>query len=267
MSIFLVALAGLKYSGEAKNAGMSQFVSAKEPSFGDTMHTQFSQRHDAAKPHAQQPVLTAGSPLVDAQCALVMVHGRGAAAESILSRYDELNVPLCAAFAPQAAGHSWYPQSFLAPLQTNQPYLDSALDKLESLVAEILASGMHSDRIVLLGFSQGACLTLEYCATHPRVYGGIIGFTGGLIGPPGTPRNYPGTLAGTPVFLGSGDPDPHVPFERVEETRDVLRAMGAEVELRRYPGMPHSINDDEFQAARTIMRRAASLPPTRETRA
>jgi len=231
------------------------------------MHAPFPQRPDAPNPHAQQPVLTAGPPLVDAQCALVMVHGRGAAAESILSLYDELNVPLCAAFAPQAAGHSWYPQSFLAPLQTNQPYLDSALDKLESLVAEILASGMHSDRIVLLGFSQGACLTLEYGATHPRVYGGIIGFTGGLIGPPGTPRNYPGTLAGTPVFLGSPDPDPHVPFERVEETRDVLRAMGAEVELRRYPGMPHSINDDEFQAARTMIRRAATLQPTREIRA
>ena len=218
-----------------------------------------AQRPNGSSPHAQQPVFTDGPPLAEAGAAIVMVHGRGASAESILSLYDELNLTGCAAFAPQAAGHTWYPRSFLAPLQANQPFLDSALDKVESLVAQILASGMHSDRIMLLGFSQGACLTLEYCATHPRVYGAIIGFTGGLIGSPGTPRSYPGTLGGTPVFLGSGDPDPHVPFERVEETRNVLRTMGANVELRRYPGMPHRINDDELEAARTLIRRVTTL--------
>jgi predicted esterase len=149
----------------------------------------------------------------------------------------------------------------MAPLDANQPYLDSALDRLDSLVTDLLERGISKERIVLLGFSQGACLTLEFVARHPRRYGAVIGLTGGLIGPPGTPRNYPGSLAGTPVFLGTGDPDPHVPFERMKETDATLRRMGATVELRRYPGMPHTINDDELDACRTLLQRVITPGP------
>ena len=204
-------------------------------------------------PHAKQPVLTAGPAPEKADATILLVHGRGASAESILPLYDELDGGKLAAIAPQAAGNTWYPHSFLAPLDENQPYLDSALGRIESLVADLLARGIPSERIVLLGFSQGACLTVEFSARHPRHYGAVIGLTGGLIGPPGTPRNYPGSLAGTPVFLGTSDPDPHVPFERVKETEAVLKRMGAKVELRRYPGMPHTINDDELDACRKLV--------------
>jgi len=186
---------------------------------------------------------------------LVLVHGRGATAQSILSLYEELGVENISALAPQAAGQSWYPNSFLAPLEANQPYLDSALRRLESIVTDLLARGVPGERVALLGFSQGACLTLQFTARHPRRYGAVMGLTGGLIGPPGTPREYPGSLDGTPVFLGTSDPDPHVPFERVRETGTVLVRMGAEVELRRYPGMPHSINEDELDACRALLRR------------
>ncbi len=155
----------------------------------------------------------------------------------------------------QAAGNTWYPQSFLAPLEANQPHLDSALGKLESIVADLLARGVESERVALLGFSQGACLTCEFTARNPRRYGAVMALTGGLIGPTGTPSNYPGSLAGTPVFLGTSDPDPHVPFARVKETEGVFSRMGATVELRRYPGMPHTINEDELGACRALLAR------------
>jgi predicted esterase len=186
---------------------------------------------------------------------LVLLHGRGGSAEDILSLYTELGLPEFRALAPQAAESSWYPNSFLASLEANQPNLTSALGRIESLVADLLASGVPSGRIALLGFSQGACLTLEYTARYPRRYGAVIGFTGGLIGPPGTPRDYVGSLEGTPVLLGTSDPDPHVPFARVRETQEVLTRMGAAVELRRYPGMPHTINRDELDAARSLLER------------
>jgi predicted esterase len=209
-------------------------------------------------PHARQPVLTAGPPLERTDAALVLVHGRGASAQSILSLYEELHMARLTALAPQAAGQTWYPNSFLAPLEANQPHLDSALGRLGSIITDLLARGIPSQRVALLGFSQGACLTLEFIARHPRRYGAVMGLTGGLIGPPGTPRHYPGSLDVTPVFLGSSDPDPHVPFERVRETETVLARMGAEVELRRYPGMPHTINEDELDACRTLLRRLVS---------
>lgn len=208
---------------------------------------------DVSDPHAAQPVLRAGPVVGEAEAALVLVHGRGATAESILSIHAELNLPGLAALAPQAAGNTWYPYPFLAPLEANEPFLSSALKRIDSLVNELIARGLPSDRIALLGFSQGACLTLEFTARNPRRYGAVIGLTGGLIGPPGTPRDYPGDLGGTPVFLGAGDPDPHVPFERVRETEVVLRKMGAAVQLRRYPGMPHTINADELEASRALL--------------
>jgi phospholipase/carboxylesterase len=209
-------------------------------------------------PHAREPVLTAGPAPEKADATIVLIHGRGADAEDMLSLYGELDANKLAAIAPQAAGNTWYPHSFLAPLDANQPYLDSALNKIESLVADLLARGISSERIVLLGFSQGACLTSEFVARHPRRYGAVIALTGGLIGPPGTPRNYSGSLDGTPVFLGTSDPDPHVPFERVKETEAVLSRMGAKVELRRYPGMPHTINDDELDACRKLLKRVTA---------
>jgi predicted esterase len=207
----------------------------------------------ASDPHAAQPVLSAGPPPQRAAATLVMIHGRGASAESILALHDALGLEPVAALAPQAAGHTWYPQSFLAPIESNQPYLDSALRKIDTVVNDLLSQGIPAEHIAILGFSQGACLTCEYAARHPRRYGAVMALTGGLIGPPGTPRNDPGSLDGTPVFLGTSDPDPHVPFARVRETEAALAAMGAKVQLRRYPGMPHTINDDELDACRALI--------------
>jgi predicted esterase len=198
-------------------------------------------------------MLTAGPAPEQANATLILVHGRGGTAESMLSLYAGLELDGLPALAPQAAGRTWYPLSFLAPLEANQPFLDSALRRIEALVSDLLARGIPSERIALLGFSQGACLTLEFTARHPRRYGAVMGLTGGLIGPPGTPRDYPGELSGTPVFLGTSDPDPHVPFERVRETETVLARMGAVVELRRYPGMPHTVNEDELDACRKLL--------------
>src|SRR5687768_1315372 len=209
---------------------------------------------DPKDPHASQPVLTAGPSPQDAGAALILIHGRGASAQSILSLYDALEVPELAALAPQAAGNTWYPLSFLGPLESNQPYLDSALRRIESLVADLIGRGVRNDRIAVLGFSQGACLTSEFLARYPHRYGAAMALTGGLIGPPGTPRDYRGSLDGTPVFLGSSDPDPHVPFERVRETESVLARMGARVEVRRYPGMPHEINEEEVDVCKGLLR-------------
>jgi predicted esterase len=206
-------------------------------------------------PHASEAVLHAGASLESARGVLVMLHGRGASAESILSLFAELNVVSgLAAVAPQAAGGTWYPHSFLAPLAMNQPFLDAALSTVESVVSAVLARGIPGERIAILGFSQGACLAAEFAARHPRHYGAVMALTGGLIGPDGTPREYPGSLAGTAAFLGTSDPDPHVPLARVEETRDVFQRMGATVELRRYPGMPHTMNEDEVDACRELLR-------------
>ena len=202
--------------------------------------------------------LSAGVPPEGAAATLILVHRRGASAGSMLPLAAELGVERLAVLAPQAKGSTWYPQSFLAPLEANEPSLGAALQQLESVVRHLLARGAPAERIALLGFSQGACLTCEFTARHPRRYGAVIAFTGGLIGPPGAPRDYPGTLAGTAVFLGSGDPDPHVPFARVQETERVLAAMGAAVDLRRYPGMPHTINRDELDTARALLRRVAA---------
>jgi predicted esterase len=215
-------------------------------------------------PHAGQPLLIAGPAPEQADATLVLVHGRGASADSILSLWAERALPTLAALAPQAAGNTWYPNSFLAPIEANQPYLDSAVRRLECIVADLSTRGIRSDRIALLGFSQGACLVSEFTARNPRRYAAVVALTGGLIGPPGTRRDYAGSLDGTPVFLGTSDPDPHVPFERVRETEGVLTQMGAVVELRRYPGMPHTINQDELDATRELLQRVVSA--ARETR-
>jgi predicted esterase len=205
-------------------------------------------------PHEPQSVHHAGEPLARARAAMVMVHGRGGSADDILTLSEEFAVPGFAYLAPQAAGHSWYPYSFLAPIEQNEPGLSSGLGVIGAVLATIEHAGIPAERVILLGFSQGACLSLEFSARAARRYGGIAGLSGGLIGPDGTPRGYSGSLAGTPVFLGCSDVDPHIPAARVVETATVLGRLGADVTMRLYPGMGHTINEDEVQAVRGIMR-------------
>jgi len=203
--------------------------------------------------HRGQPVLAAGRPLADADAAMVLVHGRGGSAEDILGLAADLDRPELAYLAPQAAGHSWYPYSFLAPLEQNEPGLSSALDQLGALVAHLEHAGIPAERIVLLGFSQGACLSLEFAARNAKRYGGVVALSGGLIGPPGTPRDYSGTFNGTPVFLGCSDRDPHIPKDRVDESAKVFERMGATVTERIYPWMGHTVNEDELDFVRGLL--------------
>lgn len=210
-----------------------------------------------ASPHQGQPVAAAGRPLAEADAAVVLVHGRGATAESILTLADELGRPELAWVAPQAAGYTWYPYSFLAPIERNEPYLSSALELLEDVLAKIEAAGIPPERTVLLGFSQGACLSLEFAARHAQRFGGVVALSGGLIGPPGTRRDDVGTFDGTPVFLGCSDQDPHVPEERVHESAEVFRRMEAQVTERIYPGLGHTVNQDELSWVRDLLRTLA----------
>jgi len=204
-------------------------------------------------PHGEQTVRMAGEPLDQAKAAMLMVHGRGATAEDILSLAGELNQPGFAYLAPQAAGNTWYPNRFLVPLSENEPWLSSALSFVQDVYAQIVNAGIPHERIMLLGFSQGACLTLEFAARNARRYGGIVGLSGALIGPDDTPRDYKGTLEGTPVFLGCSDVDFHVPKERVDQTAEVFRRLGGNVTERLYPDMDHSVNQDEIDFVRGMM--------------
>ena len=207
----------------------------------------------SAGPHQGQPVLLAGEPLERARAAMVMVHGRGATAESILELAVELDRPGFAYLAPQAANNSWYPQSFLAPIPSNEPWLSSALALLATVIQQVEARGIPLERTMLLGFSQGACLSLEFAARHAQRYGGIAVLSGGLIGPDGTPRDYAGSFAGTPVFLGCSDQDFHIPKERVQHSAEVLQRMGADVTMRLYPGLGHTVNRDEIDFVSSMM--------------
>ncbi len=204
-------------------------------------------------PHAGQPVLHAGPPIEEARLVAIMLHGRGASAEDILGLAREFSVHDVAYLAPQAANRTWYPNSFLAPIAQNEPGLSSALGMIERLVLTLQQQRIPSRRIALMGFSQGACLTLEYSARHAQRYAVIAGFSGGVIGPPGTPRDYPGTFDGTPVFLGCSDVDPHIPIDRVNESADVFARMGAAVDKRIYPGMGHTIIAAEIDAVNALL--------------
>lgn len=209
-------------------------------------------------PHEDQPVRDAGPPLDEAQVAVLLLHGRGASARGMLRLANEFAVPSVAYRAPQAARRTWYPQSFTAPLDENEPELSSALRKVESVLQEVADGGVSPDRTFLLGFSQGACLATEFAARNPQRYGGVVAFSGGLIGPEDAERQYEGSLDETPVFLGCSDRDPYIPEERVHRTADVLGEMGAEVTTRIYEGMGHTTNQDEIEHVRSLLDRTVS---------
>ena len=207
-------------------------------------------------PHAGQPVLHAGTPLETAHAAMLLVHGRGASAADIMTVGQELTHPDFAYLAPQAAGNAWYPNPFTAPIESNEPYLSSAISVLEDVLAKI-TEHVKQERVIVLGFSQGACLALEFAARHAQRFGGVVGFSGGLIGPDGTPRDYPGNFHGTPVFIGCSDVDPHIAKARVLEAGDVLKRMGATVTVKLYPNMAHTVNADEIHSAAQIVEAVA----------
>lgn len=204
-------------------------------------------------PHGGQQLYAIGKSLEEASAAMLLLHGRGGTAASILALSDALGRDQLAYVGPQAAGNSWYPHSFLSPIESNEPYLSSALQTVAEALAQIEAAGIPPERTIIGGFSQGACLSSEFVARNPRRYGGLLAFSGGLIGPPGTPRDYEGSLDGTPVFLGCSDVDMHIPVERVHETTETLKRMGAAVTEQIYPGMGHTIVQDEVVHARQII--------------
>lgn len=201
----------------------------------------------------QKHVVTKGPKLGDAAKVLIMLHGRGAHAADILSLAAYLNVGDFTLLAPQATGNSWYPYSFLAPPHANEPWLSSALSLVGSVVDETTSAGISLNNIYFLGFSQGACLTLEYVTRNADRYGGVVAFTGGLIGDKIYDENYEGDFAATPVFIGTSDPDPHVPVTRVNESVQILQNMNASVTEKIYPGMGHTINEDEIQLANSVI--------------
>jgi phospholipase/carboxylesterase len=198
-------------------------------------------------------IISAGKKVSSDSKVLIMLHGRGANAEDILSLSSYLNVSDFTLLAPQATNNTWYPYSFLAPPFQNEPWLSSALDLLKELVADLRAQGVATENIYFLGFSQGACLTLEFVTRNADKYGGLVAFTGGLIGDKIYTDNYKGDFRNTPVFIGSSDPDPHVPVERVYATTNILKNMNAEVTEKIYLNMGHTINHDEIERANKIV--------------
>ena len=226
-------------------------------------------------PHAGREVATAGPDLEDADAAVLFVHGRGASAQGMLGMADEFGVDGVASLAPQARGRTWYPNSFLAPIEDNEPSLSSALKLLGDLLRRIEDAGIPAERTMFVGFSQGACLACEFVARNARRYGGVAALSGGVVGPDGTPLEYDGSLGGartvgsrassdrrsdggTPVFLGCSDSDPHIPLERVHETRDVFEDLDADVEERIYEGMGHGVNQDELEHVREMVENLVS---------
>jgi len=206
------------------------------------------------KPHAGAPLVTAGAPLGTSPVVMVMVHGRNAAPANILDLVPSFERPDITYLAPSAAGRTWYPYSFMAEREKNEPGVSSGLWVLEHLVQDVVARGVRQDHVILLGFSQGGCLTAEFAVRHANRYAAVIVYSGGLIGAPGTTWEYPGSFNGTPVFLGCSDVDAHVPKTRVDESAMVFTRMGATVTERIYPGMGHLVNDDELAFTRSLMR-------------
>ena len=207
----------------------------------------------ALAPHGGQPVLTSGVPIEQARAAVIMIHGRGAGPANILSLVPLIHQPGVAFLAPSASGGTWYPKSFMAPTEENEPGISSGIAVVHGLIDDAMNAGIPSDRIMLLGFSQGACLTSTAAHRRPARYGGIVVFSGGLIGPPGTTWSEKGDFAGTPAFFGCSDIDAHVPATRVRESAGVYERMGATVTTRIYPGMGHLVNDEEVAFARDLL--------------
>jgi phospholipase/carboxylesterase len=207
--------------------------------------------------HQNQPLVAAGASLEDAQAAMIMLHGRGASARDILSLARGFDPGDVAYLAPQAAGNQWYPNRFIAPLASNEPWFSAAVARIRTLLAQVQGAGLPLERIFLLGFSQGACLALEYAARHPQGYGGVFGLSGALIENGDQPRAYEGSLDGAPVFLGCSDVDAHVPLARFERTATIFEQLGATVTKRVYPGMGHTVNEDELDFIHTQLSQAA----------
>lgn len=201
----------------------------------------------------EKQLIQAGKSAAHASKAVVLLHGRGSSAPGILSLARHLQLGDALLLAPQATHNSWYPYSFLAPVNDNQPALDSALALVHEAVEEAMQLGIPASALYFVGFSQGACLALEYIARHARPYGGAVAFTGGLIGESLNLDNYGGNFGRTPVLITSGDADPHVPLRRIEESATVLRDLGANVTLEVYPGKPHSISPDETLLANEVV--------------
>lgn len=204
-------------------------------------------------PHEGQPVLTAGTDLDRARAAVILIHGRGATARSILTLADDIDQPDTAFIAPQAANNTWYPNSFMEPVASNEPGRSSGLSVIEGLLDELEAASVQSDSVAIVGFSQGGCLASEFVARHPRRYGGLAALSGGLIGPAIDPSDYSGDLQSTPVFLGCSDVDPHIPADRVDDTARVFEQLNADVTKRFYPGMGHGINQDELDRVKRLV--------------
>jgi phospholipase/carboxylesterase len=212
----------------------------------------------ASGPHAGGRVAVAGASLGEGSAVMIMIHGRGAAPENILDLVHALDRPGFTYLAPAASGGAWYPRSFMAPREANEPWLSSGLSVIRAQVDEALAAGVERESLILLGFSQGACLATEFAFRHPARYGGVIAYSGGLIGPPGATWKRSGSFEGTPVFFGCSDIDPHIPEERVHESARVFGDMEAEVTKRIYPGMGHLVNDDEITFTRELMEAVVS---------
>lgn len=203
--------------------------------------------------HETLPTIQAGTPIEQATGVLILLHGRGGSAEDMIGLGRALTSDRLALLAPQAPGQTWYPYSFLAPRQQNEPHLSSALKQVEAALAKATSAGLAISRVALCGFSQGACLATEFVARHPQRYAGLLAFTGGLIGPLEEPISLTGDLAGTPVLLSSGDPDPHVPWKRVQQSGELLTSIGGQVMLQRFPGRPHTILPEEIEQGKKLL--------------
>jgi len=204
-------------------------------------------------PHENSPIYAAGAKLDEASAALILLHGRGASAEAILTLSTDLIQPGLAFLAPQADDSTWYPNRFIVPVEQNEPYLSGALSLVDKIVQQVTESGIPTEKIFIGGFSQGACLVSEYVIRNPKKYGGLLVFSGGYIGPLNIPRQPDSGLDNMPAFLGCSNIDPHIPLQRVNETTSLLRAMGAQVTEKIYPNMGHTIIDDEIELASELL--------------
>ena len=205
-------------------------------------------------PHQKSKTVYTGAEVKDAKGAMVMIHGRGATAESIITLADELDADDLHLVAPQANQFQWYPLSFLAPTERNEPGLSSGLQAIHDIITELAEKGIPKEKVILLGFSQGACLATEFVARHPAKYGGLAALSGGVIGDEVSPKNYSGSLEGTPAFFGCSDIDAHIPKERVDESEEILTHLGAKVTKKIYKGMGHTVNEDEIEEVKNIIK-------------